>query len=131
MILSTSSEVINFMVKNKLFGASSRAIDAIISKKLDTEDPDIETKILSIVDEVTEKSENTPAILADMRIALGLSWDDTSKDKYINTLPIVDALERLLAYEGIVGYSHKIMNWIEELKRLQAGTNSEPRTSEF
>jgi hypothetical protein len=41
--------------------------------------------------------------------------DDTSKDKEIQSLSPTEFFQRVLEWEGIIGYTHRILSWVDDI----------------
>lgn len=55
-------------------------------------------------------------IMRKVRYNLGLEDDeDTSKDTTIEEMSGEEVFDRVLKYEGIIGYSNKILDWVQEI----------------
>jgi transcriptional regulator with GAF, ATPase, and Fis domain len=57
-------------------------------------------------------------IMRDLREHRDLEKDDTSKDEEIMKMSENEAFEEVLNWNGIIGYSHSIKNWIEEIYQV-------------
>lgn len=119
MKLTNSSDAIAWMVQNHIC-CSGYTIDAIVSAGIDTEDPNALKIAQDIEEHVFDVVETTPPIMFKLREALGLSFDDTSRDDDIQSYSLEEALDVLLRYEGLIGYTSIILGWIEDLKKLKA-----------
>lgn len=58
-------------------------------------------------------------IMSYVRQNMGLDSDDTSKDDFINSMNKKDVFDRVLNWNGIVGYSSQIKGWIEEIYGIE------------
>ena len=54
-------------------------------------------------------------LLKNIRQNLGLEPDDTSQDDEINAMSKQEVFERYLTWQGIIGYSNKIILAIETI----------------
>ena len=54
-------------------------------------------------------------VMRNVRENMGLEPDDTSKDKYIESLGRHEVLDRFLTLEGIIGYTNKIEDAIIDI----------------
>lgn len=55
-------------------------------------------------------------IMRNVRQKLGLdNPDDTSKDQEINEMSHIAVFTYCLEWEGMIGYSHQIVNWVEAI----------------
>lgn len=54
-------------------------------------------------------------IMKKVRQMMNLDENDTSKDKEINSLFKQEVFERVLNWEGIIGYSHSLNSWIQDI----------------
>ena len=54
-------------------------------------------------------------IMRDVRRNMGLDFDDTSIDNEIETMTPTEIFERWLEWQGIIGYSHRILSAVEEI----------------
>jgi len=54
-------------------------------------------------------------IVRDVRQNMGLEPDDTSRDSEILTMTPAEIFDRGLEWQGIIGYSHRILSAIEEI----------------
>ena len=118
MILDTSSKAIAWMVKNGV-SCSGYTVDRIVAAKLDTDSDDALAKALEIEEQVFSAVESTPAILRELRIAKGLQFDDDSRDEELKSYSREEALQTLLEWEGIFGYTSRILKWLEDIDAFQ------------
>lgn len=58
-------------------------------------------------------------LLKDIRKNLGLEADDTSQDDEINAMSKQEVFERYLTWQGIIGYSDRIISVIETIYNIQ------------
>lgn len=54
-------------------------------------------------------------LLKDIRQNLGLEPDDTSQDDEINNMSKQEVFDRYLTWQGIIGYSNRILTAIETI----------------
>jgi len=54
-------------------------------------------------------------IMEKVRQHLGLESWDTSRDEEINSMSHGIVFQHCLEWEGIIGYSYKITDWIEQI----------------
>lgn len=54
-------------------------------------------------------------IIRDVRQNMGLEPEDTSRDSEILTMTPAEIFDRWLEWQGIIGYSHRILSAIEEI----------------
>ena len=129
MILDTSSKAIAWMVKNGV-SCSGYTVDRIVAAKLDTDSDDALAKALEIEEQVFSAVESTPAILCELRIAKGLQFDDNSRDEELKSYSREEALRTLLEWEGIFGYTSRILKWLEDIDAFQKELSND-KTSYF
>lgn len=129
MILDTSSKAIAWMVKNGV-SCSGYTVDRIVAAKLDTDSDDALAKALEIEEQVFSAVESTPAILRELRIAKGLQFDDNSRDEELKSYSREEALRTLLEWEGIFGYTSRILKWLEDIDAFQKELAND-KTSHF
>jgi len=58
-------------------------------------------------------------ILKNIRQNLGLEPDDTSQDDEINAMSKQEVFERYLTWQGIIGYSDRIISVIETIYNVE------------
>lgn len=58
-------------------------------------------------------------LLKDVRRNLGLEPDDTSHDEEINAMSKQEVFERYLTWQGIIGYSDRIILVIETIYNVE------------
>lgn len=58
-------------------------------------------------------------IMSYVRQNMGLDSDDTSKDDFINSMNKKDVFDRVLNWNGIIGYAGQINSWIEEIYGIE------------
>ena len=58
-------------------------------------------------------------IMSYVRQNMGLDSDDTSKDDLINSMDKEDVFDRVLNWNGIIGYAGQIKGWIEEIYGIE------------
>lgn len=129
MILDTSSKAIAWMVKNGV-SCSGYTVDRIVAAKLDTDSDDALAEALEIEEQVFSAIENAPTILRELRIAKGLEFDDSSHDEELKSYSREEALQTLLEWEGIIGYTNKILKWLEDIDAFQKEL-AKDKTSRF
>lgn len=129
MILDTSSKAIAWMVKNGV-SCSGYTVDRIVAAQLDTDRDDVLAKALEIEEQVFSAIENAPTILRELRIAKGLEFDDSSHDEELKSYSREEALQTLLEWEGIIGYTSKILKWLEDIDAFQEEL-AKDKTSHF
>ena len=129
MILDTSSKAIAWMVKNGV-SCSGYTVDRIVAAQLDTDRDDVLAKALEIEEQVFSAIESAPAILRELRIAKGLEFDDSSHDEALKSYSREEALQTLLEWEGIIGYTSKILKWLEDIDAFQEEL-AKDKTSHF
>ena len=54
-------------------------------------------------------------VMQNVRENMGLEMNDTSHDKFIETLGRHEVLDRFLTWEGIIGYTDKIEDAISDI----------------
>lgn len=54
-------------------------------------------------------------LMRSIRQNMGLDEDDTSRDDAIMEMDSYELLDRFLEYEGIIGYTQKIVNILKEI----------------
>lgn len=54
-------------------------------------------------------------VMQNLRENMGLEPNDTSQDKYIESLGRHEVLDRFLTWEGIIGYTNKIEDAISDI----------------
>ena len=54
-------------------------------------------------------------LMRSVRQNMGLDEDDTSRDDAIMEMDSYELLDRFLEYEGIIGYTQKIVNILKEI----------------
>lgn len=129
MILDTSSKAIAWMVKNGV-SCSGYTVDRIVAAQLDTDSDDALAKAFEIEEQVFSAIESAPAILCELRIAKGLEFDDSSHDEELKSYSREEALQTLLEWEGIIGYTSKILKWLEDIDAFQKEL-AKDKTSHF
>ena len=55
------------------------------------------------------------SIMEDVRQNLGLEPDDTSRDDEINEMTRSEVLDRVCNWNGLIGYTDTIREWIEDV----------------
>lgn len=60
-------------------------------------------------------------ILRDVRQNMGVEPDDESRDDEIRTMSPTEIFDKWLEWQGIIGYSHRILNAIEEIFDIDLG----------
>lgn len=118
MKLTNTTDAIAWMVKNHIL-CSGYTIDAIVAANIDTDDPNAVKRAQEIEEHIFSVTETTPQILFKLREALGLSFDDTSRDSEIRSYSLEEALDVLLRYEGIIGYTSTILGWIDDFSQFR------------
>ena len=58
-------------------------------------------------------------IMSYVRQNMGLDSDDTSNDDLINSMNRKDIFDRVLNWNGIIGYAGQIKGWIEEIYGIE------------
>lgn len=58
-------------------------------------------------------------IMSYVRQNMGLDSDDKSKDELINSMDKKDVFNRVLNWNGIIGYAGQIKGWIEEIYGIE------------
>lgn len=58
-------------------------------------------------------------IMSYVRQNMGLDSDDTSNDDLINSMNRKDVFDRVLNWNGIIGYAGQIKGWIEEIYGIE------------
>ena len=58
-------------------------------------------------------------IMSYVRQNMGLDSDDTSNDDLINSMNRKDVFDRVLNWNGIIGYAGQIEGWIEEIYGIE------------
>lgn len=58
-------------------------------------------------------------LLKNIRQNLGLEPDDTSQDDEINAMSKQEVFERYLTWQGIIGYSNRIISVIETIYNVE------------
>lgn len=118
MKLTNTTDAIAWMVKNHI-SCSGYTVDAIVAANIDTDDPNAVKRAQEIEEHIFSVTETTPQILFKLREALGLSFDDTSRDSKIRSYSLEEALDVLLRYEGIIGYTSTILGWIDDFSQFR------------
>lgn len=54
-------------------------------------------------------------LMRSVRQSMGLDEDDTSRDDAIMEMDSYELLDRFLEWEGIIGYTQKIVNILKEI----------------
>lgn len=54
-------------------------------------------------------------LMISVRQSMGLDEDDTSRDDTIMEMDSYELLDRFLEWEGIIGYTQKIVNILKEI----------------
>ena len=54
-------------------------------------------------------------LMRSVRQSIGLEEDDTSRDDAIMEMDSYELLDRFLEWEGIIGYTQKIVNILKEI----------------
>ena len=54
-------------------------------------------------------------LMRSIRQSMGLDEDDTSRDDAIMEMDSYELLDRFLEWEGIIGYTQKIVNILKEI----------------
>ena len=54
-------------------------------------------------------------LMRSIRQSMGLDEDDTSRDDAIMEMDSYELLDRFLEWEGIIGYTQKIINILKEI----------------
>lgn len=119
MKINTSHDAISWMVKHNI-RCSGLLVDSIIAAGIDTDDTEALDKVHELEKHVNDVVETTPSIVISLRQALGLQFDDDSRDKEIKSFSKGEALDVLLQYEGILGYTSRILQWIESFDQLKS-----------
>ena len=57
----------------------------------------------------------TDKIMGRVRMHIGLEEGDNSRDYEINQMSGKTVLTHVLEWEGIIGYEHRIVDWVEEI----------------
>lgn len=58
-------------------------------------------------------------IMEDVRQNLGLEADDVSRDNDINEMSKDEIFERILEWDGLIGYLETIKGWITEIYNVK------------
>ena len=58
-------------------------------------------------------------ILEFLRERNELEEDDTSMDEYFQTISPDEVFEEILEWEGIIGYTHEILSWIQDIYKVR------------
>ncbi len=58
-------------------------------------------------------------VLKILREAEGLDSTDTGRDEQLQDIFPESVFDAMLEYEGIIGYSYKILNWIEDIFKVK------------
>ena len=58
-------------------------------------------------------------ILEVLRERNELEEDDTSMDEYFQTISPDEVFDEILEWEGIIGYTHKILSWIQDIYKVR------------
>lgn len=58
-------------------------------------------------------------VLKVLRQKFGKSEDDTSMDEYFQTISPDEVFDEILEWEGILGYTHKILSWIQDIYKVR------------
>lgn len=58
-------------------------------------------------------------IIRDVRQCLDVEADDTSMDSLIDEMPKGEVLNKVLEWNGIIGYDTTIKNWIEDIYKVE------------
>ena len=54
-------------------------------------------------------------IMKAVRGTLGLDEEDISSDEMINSMSKLQIFDRVLQWDGIIGYEYRIISWIEDI----------------
>ena len=54
-------------------------------------------------------------IMEAVRGTLDLDEEDISSDEMINSMSKLEILDRVLQWDGIIGYKYRIISWIEDI----------------
>ena len=58
-------------------------------------------------------------IMKKVRQRHGLDEDDKSRDEYFFTLSEDEIFDAVLSWEGLVGFTHTIKDWVEEIYEVE------------
>ena len=58
-------------------------------------------------------------ILEVLRERNELEEDDTSMDEYFQTISPDEVFDEILEWEGIIGYTHEILSWIQDIYKVR------------
>lgn len=58
-------------------------------------------------------------ILSKLREHYGLADDDTHMDQELQELSPAEAFEKVMEFEGIIGFSSLILSWIEDIYKIR------------
>ena len=66
-------------------------------------------------DKTTVQKQYSNYLMRSVRQSMGLDEDDTSRDDAIMEMDSYELLDRFLEWEGIIGYTQKIVNILKEI----------------
>lgn len=69
-------------------------------------------------------------IMRTIRETHDLDEDDVSRDREFQRLFPREVFEKMLEWEGIVGYGHQILSWIEDIFKVKLTADGEEQSRE-
>ncbi len=65
------------------------------------------------------QNELPPDLMENIREQLGLESDDTSRDQEIEAMSKSEQLDRIAAWNGLIGFGRKMTMWVEQVYKVE------------